>query len=64
MALKALLAATLAGSLALNTHAAIAEDKAETSKDAHAALASLYAKGAGAKALGAQAHGYNYGWAR
>ena len=56
MALKALIAATLAGSLALNTHAAIAEDKAETSKNAHAALASLYAKVAGAKALGAQAH--------
>ena len=63
MALKALIAATLAGSLALNTHAAIAEDKAETSKN-DAALASLYAKVAGAKALGAQAHGYNYGWAR
>jgi len=34
---------------------AVAEDKAEISKNAHAALASLYEKVAGAKALGAQA---------
>lgn len=56
MSLNALMAGTLAASLALNAHAAFAEDKAEISKNAHAALASLYADVAGAKALGAQAH--------
>ena len=56
MSRNALLVATLTGSLALGAHAAVAEDKAEISKNAHAALASLYADVAGAKALGAQAH--------
>src|SRR5262245_10405570 len=56
MSLNALIAATLAGSLALSAHTALAGDKAETSKNAHAALARLYADVAGAKALGAPAH--------
>ncbi len=56
MSRNALIAATFIGSLALGAHAALAQDKGETSKDAHAALASLYANVAGAKALGAQAH--------
>jgi lipid-binding SYLF domain-containing protein len=57
MSWKALIAATLSASLALVPHSAIAQDKAaELSKNAHAALDSLYAKVAGAKALGAQAH--------
>jgi lipid-binding SYLF domain-containing protein len=43
-------------SVALGALNAVAEDKAEISKNAHAALGSLYASVAGAKALGAQAH--------
>ena len=55
MSRNALIVATLIGSLSLGAHTAVAGDDAETSKDAHAALASLYANVAGAKALGAQA---------
>jgi lipid-binding SYLF domain-containing protein len=54
---EALRRAILGASLALGTHAAIAaSDAAEISKNAHAALASLYANVDGAKALGAKAH--------
>jgi lipid-binding SYLF domain-containing protein len=57
MSVKALIGAILSASLALGTHAAVAaNDAAEISKDAHAALASLYSKVDGAKALGAKAH--------
>jgi lipid-binding SYLF domain-containing protein len=56
MSRNGLVAATLTGSLALGAHAAVAANKAEISKNAHAALASLYADVPGAKALGAQAH--------
>jgi lipid-binding SYLF domain-containing protein len=49
--------AILSGSLALGGHATVAaDDAAEISKNAHAALASLYATLDGAKALGAKAH--------
>lgn len=50
-----LIGAMLTALLALGAHPAVAEDKAEISKNAHAALESLYAKVAGAKALGAKA---------
>jgi lipid-binding SYLF domain-containing protein len=54
---KALIGAIVTASFALGGQSAVAEDKAdEISKNAHAALASLYANVAGAKALGAQAH--------
>jgi lipid-binding SYLF domain-containing protein len=57
MSTKALIAAILGASLALGAHAPIAaDDAAEISKNAHAALGSLYTKVAGAKALGAKAH--------
>jgi lipid-binding SYLF domain-containing protein len=46
----------MSASLLVGAHPAVAADKAEISKHAHAALASLYAQVAGAKALGAQAH--------
>jgi lipid-binding SYLF domain-containing protein len=53
---RLLFLAIVSGSLAL-THATVAaDDAAEISKDAQAALASLYAKVDGAKALGAKAH--------
>jgi lipid-binding SYLF domain-containing protein len=56
MSRKALIGAIMTASLALGPHSAIAGDKAaEIGKDAHVALDSLYAKVAGAKALGAQA---------
>jgi lipid-binding SYLF domain-containing protein len=51
-----LVGAVMTVSLSLGGHAAVADDKAEISKNAHAALQSLYADAAGAKALGAQAH--------
>jgi lipid-binding SYLF domain-containing protein len=57
MSRTALVAAIMSGSLALGSPAAVtADDAAEISKNAHAALQSLYGKIAGAKALGAQAH--------
>ena len=56
MSRNALIAATLTGSLVLGAHAAVVADQAEVSKNAHAALASLYANVPGAKAIGAQAH--------
>ena len=57
MSSRALMGAILIASLALGAHAVVAaDDAAEISKNAHAALESLYAKVAGAKALGAQAH--------
>src|SRR5215510_12720902 len=53
---RVLIGAMLSVALALGAHAAVAaSDAAEISKDAHAALASLYAKVDGAKALGAKA---------
>jgi lipid-binding SYLF domain-containing protein len=56
MTRNALLSAIMSASVALGAHAAVAEDTAaEISKNADAALASLYATVAGAKALGAQA---------
>jgi lipid-binding SYLF domain-containing protein len=56
MSRKALIGAIVSASLALVPHAAIAQGKAaELSRDAHAALDSLTAEVAGAKALGAQA---------
>ena len=56
MSRHALIVATMSVSLALGSYAAIAQDKkAEISKDAQAALASLYAKVDGAKTLGAKA---------
>jgi lipid-binding SYLF domain-containing protein len=49
--------AILGALLALGTHATVAaSDAAEITKNAQAALASLYAKVDGAKALGAKAH--------
>lgn len=51
-----LVGAVMTVSLSLGGHAAVADDKAEISKNAHAALQSLYADVAAAKALGAQAH--------
>jgi lipid-binding SYLF domain-containing protein len=56
MARRTLIAVLTSISLALAAHPAAADDKAEISKNAQAALASLYANVAGAKALGAQAH--------
>jgi lipid-binding SYLF domain-containing protein len=57
MSKTAFTAAILGISIALATPAPVAaDDAAEISKNAHAALASLYSKVAGAKALGAQAH--------
>jgi lipid-binding SYLF domain-containing protein len=56
MSRRALIGVLMGASLALGAHSAVADDKAEISKNAHAALASLYAKVDGAKALGAQAH--------
>jgi len=54
---RPLMSAVLGAALALGTHSSVAaDDAAEISKNAHAALESLYAKVAGAKALGAQAH--------
>jgi lipid-binding SYLF domain-containing protein len=51
------MSAIMSASVALGAHAAVTEDTAaEISKDATAALASLYANVAGAKALGAHAH--------
>src|SRR5262245_47462831 len=51
-----LVGALMSAWLALGALPAVADDKAEISKNAHAALGSLYANVAGAKALGAQAH--------
>jgi lipid-binding SYLF domain-containing protein len=57
MSSRPLMSAVLSAALALGTHSSVAaDDAAEISKNAHAALESLYAKVAGAKALGAQAH--------
>jgi lipid-binding SYLF domain-containing protein len=56
MSRRTLIGALMSASLVLGAHAAVADDKAEISKNSHAALASLYEKVAGAKALGAQAH--------
>jgi lipid-binding SYLF domain-containing protein len=56
MSRNKLIAAALTSSLVFGAHDAVAEDKAEISKNAHAALASLYANVAGAKAIGAKAH--------
>ena len=56
MSRHALIVALVSVSLALGSRAVIAQDKkAEISKDAQTALASLYAKVDGAKALGAKA---------
>jgi lipid-binding SYLF domain-containing protein len=51
----ALIAALMSASLTLAPRPAIADDKAEISKDADAALQSLYAQVPAAKALGAKA---------
>jgi lipid-binding SYLF domain-containing protein len=57
MSTRGLMGAILSASLALGAHASVAaKDAAEISKESHAALASLYAKVDGAKALGAKAH--------
>src|SRR5262245_24392880 len=57
MSSRTLAGALICATLALGANAAVArDDAAEISKNAHAALQSLYAKVAGAKALGAQAH--------
>ena len=57
MSSRALVGVMLSASLVLGAHAAVsADDAAEISKNAHAALQSLYGQVAGAKALGAQAH--------
>jgi len=57
MAKSTFVGAILGASLVLGTPAHLAaDDAAEISKNAHAALASLYGKVAGAKALGAKAH--------
>jgi lipid-binding SYLF domain-containing protein len=57
MSRKALVGVILSAFCALGTHAVVAEDSAaEISKNSQAALESLYAKVAGAKAIGAQAH--------
>src|SRR5262245_15759027 len=53
---RTLVGALMSAALALGALPAVADGKAEISKNAHAALGSLYAKVAGAKALGAQAH--------
>jgi lipid-binding SYLF domain-containing protein len=55
MSRTTLIGAIMIASCAAGTQPAIAEDKAETSKEAHAALASLYEKVPGAKAIGAKA---------
>ena len=56
MSSRVLMGAILSASLVLAAPAPVAaDDAAEISKDAHAALASLYAKIDGAKALGAKA---------
>jgi lipid-binding SYLF domain-containing protein len=56
MSCKLLMGAILSASLTLGGHAEIvASDAAEISKNAHAALESLYGKVDGAKALGAKA---------
>src|SRR5262245_42656968 len=52
-----LIGAIVSAALALEAAApAVRDDAAEISKNAHAALTSLYSQVAGAKALGAQAH--------
>ena len=52
-----LIGAIVSAALALGAHASVArDDAAEISKNANAALQSLYSQVAGAKALGAQAH--------
>jgi lipid-binding SYLF domain-containing protein len=56
MPLRPSLVAAMSLVVALVAHSAVGQDKEQLSKDAHAALASLYAKVAGAKAIGAQAH--------
>ena len=57
MSRKTLIGVILSASLALCAHAAAAgDDAAEISKNANAALQSLYGQVPGAKALGAQAH--------
>ena len=56
MVSRVLLVGILSCPLALSAHATVAEDAAEIGTDAHAALASLYGKVDGAKALGAKAH--------
>ena len=56
MSRNALFGAVMIASLAVGAPSAIAQDAAEISKEANAALASLYAKVDGAKALGAKAH--------
>ena len=57
MLTRVLLGAIVSASLAFGTHATVAaDDAAEISKNAQAALDSLYAKVEGAKALGAKAH--------
>src|SRR5262245_30470463 len=56
MSSRVLMGAILSASLALGAPSRVAaDDAAEISKDAQAALASLYAKVDGAKALGAKA---------
>jgi lipid-binding SYLF domain-containing protein len=54
---RAFVGAILSVSLALGAHTAVArDDAAEISRDSQAALASLYAQVAAAKAVGAKAH--------
>jgi lipid-binding SYLF domain-containing protein len=55
MSRTALIGTIMIASWVVGTPSAIAQDKAEISKEAHAALASLYEKVAEAKALGAKA---------
>jgi lipid-binding SYLF domain-containing protein len=58
MSRRILIGALILASLALATHSAVAQDKAaELSKNAQAALDSLYSRVPEAKALGAKAHG-------
>lgn len=52
----ALMGVIMTASLTLGTAAAAGDDAAEISKNAHAALQSLYGQVDGAKALGAKAH--------
>jgi lipid-binding SYLF domain-containing protein len=57
MSRQAFVGIIMSASLFLAAHAAVAADKAaDITRDAQAALASLYANVPGAKALGAQAH--------
>lgn len=56
MSREALIAVMLCGSIAAAANSATVDDKAELSKKAQDALASLYADVDGAKALGAHAH--------